>query len=199
MKKTNQRPQYKSEKWNELSIHFGFFNVKSRSYSLNAFNQILKINPKSILDIGCCTADYIMEWRKAGYKGKYFGFDVTPNFINESRKRLPNEKFAISNLYNHESDEKHDLVICQNVLMHLPEIEKAIKKIFSFSNNYVFLSFYGTKGETKNTHTKDFINFHYNINDVLRYVPKDFCLVEDFFFENGYETISIIQMILRKV
>jgi ubiquinone/menaquinone biosynthesis C-methylase UbiE len=194
-----ETPEYKPEKWNEKSALFGFSNINTYDFSNNAFNQVLRTNPKSILDIGCCTGDYIMAWREAGYKGEYLGLDVTPNFIESSRKRLPNEKFEVANLYEYKSDKKYDMVVCQNVLMHLPDVKSAMEKIFSFTDNYVFLSFYGTKGETKNTHDKDFLNYHYNISDITKHIPNGFSLVRDCFFDNGYQSIAITQLLIKKI
>jgi predicted TPR repeat methyltransferase len=193
-----QAPEYKPEKWNEKSAQFGFSNVQAHDFSRNAFNTVLDLNPKSILDIGCCTGDYILAWRKSGYKGKYLGIDVTSNFVTEAKTRVSADEFLVANLYDYKSKKKYDLVVCQNVLMHLPEIEKAIKNICSLSNDYVFLSFYGTEGETTTTHDENFLNFHYNVEDVLEHVPDEFEVVENNLFKNGYHTISIIQLLLKR-
>jgi ubiquinone/menaquinone biosynthesis C-methylase UbiE len=193
-----ETPEYKPEKWNEKSSVFGFSNVNNYDFTNNAFNQILRTNPKSILDIGCCTGDYIMAWREAGYEGEYLGLDITPNFIESSKKRLPNEKFEVANLYEYTSDKKYDIVVCQNVLMHLPDVKTAIEKIFSFTDKYVFLSFYGTKGETSESHNEDFINYHYNISDITKHIPKGFALIRDCYFDNGYNSINIIQLLVKK-
>jgi ubiquinone/menaquinone biosynthesis C-methylase UbiE len=160
--------------------------------------MILRCNPKSILDIGCCTGDYIKAWREGGYHGEYLGIDVTPNFIQSCKERLPNEKFEVANLYEFNIDKKFDLVVCQNVLMHLPDVKLAMEKIFSFSDNYVFLSFYGTKGETSESHNEDFINYHYNISDITKHIPKGFALIRDCYFDNGYNSINIIQLLVKK-
>lgn len=194
----NKAPEYKPEKWNEKSALFGFSKIQNYDFTHTAYDTILRLNPKSILDIGCCTGDYILAWREAGYKGEYLGIDITPNFIEASKNRLPNEKFEVANIYEYKSDKKYDIVVCQNVLMHLPDVKSAMDKIFSLSDNYVFLSFYGTKGETTETHNEDFINYHYNISDITKHIPNGFSLIRDSYFDNGYNSIDIIQLLIQK-
>jgi len=189
--------KYQAENWEKHHKNFGFSKLE-KLYCQNSITIIKQINPKSILDIGCCTGDYIFQLRKDGIESKYLGIDITPSFIDICQKRMPKERFKIGNIFDLKFKTKFDYVLCQNILMHLDNLVLAIENIVSVSSKYIFLSFYGTKEKTMSFHTQEFLNFVFNKNDIVKLFPNNFFIENEWYFENEYPGISIVQLLLRK-
>lgn len=168
--------EYDPKAWQRLGTAWdnNFTDCGLRPRILQPIEWMLKADPSSILDVGCCTGYFIRKLRDEGYQGKYLGVDITPNLINKARQLSPKEDFDIMDAQELElEDDTFDLVLCAGVLMHLPELEQPMSELFRVAKRYVLISCYGTRAKTHQTrHSGEFLNFVYRKEDIEAHVPK---------------------------
>jgi ubiquinone/menaquinone biosynthesis C-methylase UbiE len=155
-----------------------------------------------ILDVGCHTGHYIQALRERGYKGSYFGVDITPEFIWRARTLLPNEYFGVGDCRVMPFlSGSFNMVMCVGVLMHLPEIQTTMKKIFRVADKYVLISTYGSKRHTYEDHQGGFLNTYYAKSDILAEQPIDWDLVKykEFKRTDIQKNNWIFQFLFRRV
>jgi len=89
-----------------------------------------------VLDIGCGTGAISKDIaRCVGNSGHVIGIDNTETFINsgrESYKHVPNLELIHADLFEFESTDKFDLIVCARVLQWLKNPVEAIRRMLSF-------------------------------------------------------------------
>lgn len=96
-------------------------------------NEVLKTNPKTVLEVGIgnkTVSDYL----------KKIGLKVTTVDIDERLK--PDYVCSVTELSKHFEDNSFDTVLCAEVLEHLPfkYFEKALKELQKVSKKYVIIT-----------------------------------------------------------
>lgn len=97
------------------------FDWGSRESQLKRFRVLAKVddlNGKSVLDVGCGTADLYLYLRKAGVKCDYHGCDLVPEFIEEARRKTPG-RFYQGDFLKTDFDRQFDYVLCSGTLNYL--------------------------------------------------------------------------------
>lgn len=74
----------------------------------------LKLDGKSILDIGCGFGDIIPHIQAKAKKFRYLGIDIVPEFIKVAQNRYPNCQFQQGDYTKIISP--HDIILCSGVL-----------------------------------------------------------------------------------
>lgn len=103
-----------------------------------------------LIDIGCGGGHYLKSIAKrATIPFNYKGVDATPYFIeqgknawrdNQGYENLKSASFQVGDIFNIPvADETGDLVICNNVLLHLPSVAKPISELIRISKKYVLI------------------------------------------------------------
>ena len=75
---------------------------------------------ESVLDVGCGQGSLLAEFKLEFPSIKPNGVDVSSSAIELARRRVPDGDFADSGHYSTSLDEKCDLVVCSEVLEHIP-------------------------------------------------------------------------------
>lgn len=103
-----------------------------------AQNIILKLSPKTVLDVGCGIGFLVKKLRKSGVKA--FGFDVSEYGINQVPSEIQPYCWVGSATENFSGD--YDLITCIEVVEHMPFAEsvKAIENICSKTDVVLFSS-----------------------------------------------------------
>ncbi|NCJ07073.1 methyltransferase domain-containing protein [Synechococcales cyanobacterium C] len=97
-----------------------------------------------ILDVGCGSGHYLRSLRSA-LKINFFytGVDATSNYINLGKRAFVNDAgvdFCLGDIYNLPFDENSfDIVMCNNVLLHLPSIQKPLNELIRVSKKTVLI------------------------------------------------------------
>lgn len=110
----------------------------------------------TILDVGCGAGHYLRSLvNSLPHPFGYYGVDATPGYIALARKawadfsdkKLMSAQFQVSNIYDIKLDAAYaDIVMCNNVLLHLPSIEQPLKELVRVAKKYVVLrTFVGTQ------------------------------------------------------
>lgn len=75
------------------------------------------INPASVIDIGCGTGCWLLEFKKNGVK-QVLGIDA---FVEDDQRHIEADEYVAMNLLQFEGIPGHfDLAVCLEVLEHLP-------------------------------------------------------------------------------
>jgi len=85
---------------------------------------------RSILEVGCGLCDNIKQYPIEDKT--IIDLWYAPKFENVT--------CIHGNILNYNFDRQFDIVICLQVLEHIPDIENAIKKIFDLAKQYVIIS-----------------------------------------------------------
>lgn len=100
----------------------------------------------SICDVGCGAGHYLRSLdRVLEAPPLYTGVDATSQYVELGRKAFsnrPNTEFLQSDIFDIElPDGAHEIVMCNNVLLHLPSILQPLNELVRISKKYVFVRF----------------------------------------------------------
>lgn len=97
-----------------------------------------------VLDVGCGGGHYLRSLKNTiQVPFSYTGVDITPEYIELANKAWANEAdthFAIGDIYDLDYDDNEfDIVMCSNMLYHLPSIEKPVSELLRVCNKVLAL------------------------------------------------------------
>jgi ubiquinone/menaquinone biosynthesis C-methylase UbiE len=101
-------------------------------------------NGDALLDVGCGAGHYLRSLRREiGDKFHYTGSDATRNYIDLACAAFKDDakaKFMVSDIFNLDvPDNSFDIVMCNNLLLHLPSIKKPISELIRVAKRKVFI------------------------------------------------------------
>ena len=91
----------------------------------------------SVLDIGCGIG-HLLHFVKSNVE--YVGADTSPEMLRVARGAYPNNVFCVGDVYDLSSFKVFDTVLCQSVLIHLPEIETPIREMWDHTHKAMVFS-----------------------------------------------------------
>ena len=95
----------------------------------------LKLQPADILDVGCGSGHLLMEAKKLFPAARLQGVDFSPEANRLARQISPGLSFDILSIFELEKlGRQFDLVLCTEVLEHLEEADRAMKKLLAISH-----------------------------------------------------------------
>lgn len=111
----------------------------------NFYNTLLseaeRLNPESILDVGCGEGFTLERLQKEKIGKKLVGVDFLERAIQIGKKERPDLDLKVGNLYEIPcKDNSFDLVICSEVLEHIKDPEKGLSELVRVSKKYCLLS-----------------------------------------------------------
>lgn len=141
-------------------------------YDKEIKNPYLKIiddhleNNTNILDVGC-GAGYILNLFASRYQSQFTAVDFS-DAINYSiefsqKHNIKNINYKKIDFLNINLSCQYDIVICQGVLHHIPDIDNAIQNLKSITKKKLILSVYHPTGKL----LKKYVNINYK-NEMLR-------------------------------
>ena len=143
----------------------------------NPFLKLINDNipaSSSVLDIGCGSG-YIVNLMAINNPSCHFtcvDFSDAIQYATSFSKQhqIKNTVYKKSDFLTYQSDQQHDVIICQGVLHHIPKFEQAIAKIKSLcaDNGTIILGLYHPAGKI----LKKFLTLNY-ITDVLKQDQED--------------------------
>ncbi|MBI2108814.1 MAG: class I SAM-dependent methyltransferase [Parcubacteria group bacterium] len=99
----------------------------------------------SMLDVGCGAGHYLNSYDRQlkGKKYTYVGIDASKRYVDIAKKvyaERGNVSFRVGSIYKLPFKNKSfDIVVCNNVLLHLPEIKQAIKELNRVAKKVVII------------------------------------------------------------
>lgn len=102
-----------------------------------------KVNPTKIYEIGCGEGYWVLHWNKLGFTA--YGCDVSHQVIeiaqaNARAYQLPSQLFNVRDLYDCDRTISADLIVCCEVLEHLADPKKALRRLQDIVTRYLILS-----------------------------------------------------------
>jgi ubiquinone/menaquinone biosynthesis C-methylase UbiE len=97
-----------------------------------------------LLDVGCGAGHYLRSLRRElGSNFHYTGCDATAPYVDLARSAFShdlNARFSVGDIFNLEfKDAAFDVVMCNNLLLHLPSVMKPIEELTRVARRAVFV------------------------------------------------------------
>jgi len=92
---------------------------------------------ESVLDVGCGIG-HLLPWIGGSYS--YLGLDNSKEMLHLAKELQPNGDFRMGDVYDLSPFGKFDSVVCQSLLIHLPEISKPIKNMWEHTVRVLIFS-----------------------------------------------------------
>ncbi|MEW6517397.1 MAG: methyltransferase domain-containing protein [candidate division FCPU426 bacterium] len=94
----------------------------------------------SLLDVGCGQPYLLEEWRRRGKR--VAGCDVSPQVIEENRRRLPDAQFAVVDINRaaFPGRQRFDLVVASEVLEHLDDWRAGLENCCAMSQRFIVVT-----------------------------------------------------------
>ena len=103
--------------------------------------EVKKINPESILDVGCGEGFTLRKIKDLGIGKKLEGIEYLDRAIQLGKEQNPDIHIKQGSIYKLPyKDNSFDLVICTEVLEHLEEPEKALQELIRVSRKNLLLT-----------------------------------------------------------
>lgn len=115
-------------KWNEF-VRYYPASIHRRKFVLKEIKKIQ--NWKSVADFGCGNAILIYTIFKETYlpERKYVGIDVSSEQIKVNQKSIESIDFQNIDFSEKTTEDKFDIIVCSEVLEHIPNYKAAINNI----------------------------------------------------------------------
>ncbi len=105
------------------------------------FTEIKKLQPESILDVGCGEGFTLQKLKDKGIGKKLEGIEYLARAIEIGNQIHPGLKLKQGDIYNLPyKDNEFDLVLCTEVLEHLEDPESALKELKRVAQRYCVIS-----------------------------------------------------------
>ena len=135
---------------------------------------------ETVLDVGCGQGSFLAELRTKFPRIRPAGMDLSAKAIDLARSRVPGGKFHVHDLTQQPLNGRFDLVICSDVLEHIPDDVAAIRNLARMTGKYLIVSV--PQGIMR--------RFEVQMGHVRNYALGELaCKLE----ENGFRTVRIIE------
>jgi 2-polyprenyl-3-methyl-5-hydroxy-6-metoxy-1,4-benzoquinol methylase len=139
-KKIQWNIKYFQGKWNFMEYE------DVRYQTIQEMISKSNLSNASILDLGCGFGT-LCKHLKNDYK-RYLGVDLSSNVINKAKKRkYPNSEFISKNIQEYIPNEKHDVIIFNEVIYYL---DNPVNELIRYANylskeGFIIISIYGIR------------------------------------------------------
>ena len=118
--------------------------VKVTPESRQAVSRIIQeLGIKSILDVGCGTAQDYEQYLSDNLKVEYHGIDLTRPFVKAVNGRYPFLDIRLGSANQIPNyDNTFEAVSCRHLLEHLGKVELAISEMARVSSKYVIITWF---------------------------------------------------------
>lgn len=103
-------------------------------------NTIRPLSFSSVLDVGCGQGAFLSTLRAEFPHIKPNGVDLSTVAVELARKRIPDGRFWILDTVKKRLNEKFDLVVCSEVIEHIPDDSLALRSLAAMTGKYLVLS-----------------------------------------------------------
>jgi SAM-dependent methyltransferase len=163
-------------KWDDMK-RYGPFSRHIRRI-LKDIIRPLKI--ESVLDIGCGQGSLLQELCVEFSSIKPHGVDISKSAVELAIQRVPDGRFWVSDITQQPLSEKYDLVVCSEVLEHIPDDITTIRNLRQMTGRYLLIS--APQGRMR--------RFERYVGHVRNYAPGE--LVQRL-EQNGFRVVSTIE------
>jgi ubiquinone/menaquinone biosynthesis C-methylase UbiE len=101
---------------------------------------IVSLEFDSVLDVGCGQGSFLKELVTEFPKISPCGIDVSSAAVELASARVPQGKFWVLDIERERLEKTFDLVVCSEVLEHIPEDLSALKNLAHMTGKYIVIS-----------------------------------------------------------
>jgi 2-polyprenyl-3-methyl-5-hydroxy-6-metoxy-1,4-benzoquinol methylase len=95
---------------------------------------------ESILDVGCGQGTLLSELCVEFPHIKPYGIDISSSGIKLTKQRVPNGQFWVLDASQEYLEQKFDLLVCSEVLEHIPDDMAVLRNMARMTNKYLIIS-----------------------------------------------------------
>lgn len=137
----DKNPEYGDTFYNRAT---GCLPEMESSKSIAQYIKKIIRNEDKILDVGCGAGHYLVSLNRVlKVDFSYYGVDSTKYYIERAKKAFLGRKetvFKVADIYNLKlKDNFADIVMCNNVLLHLPSLEQPLQELWRVTKKYLII------------------------------------------------------------
>lgn len=133
---TDQYNEAWDVKWDDMKK----YGPMSRHTRRNIKKLIRPLDFKSVLDVGCGQGSFLSELYAEFPHIATFGTDISTSAINLARRKVPQGEFWVLDATKEHLDRKFDVIVCSEVLEHIPDDLAALRHIAQMTGKYLVIS-----------------------------------------------------------
>lgn len=133
--------EFYNNQWQSLD-DFIRYNPGARHRRRIIFNILSKINYNNAIDIGCGPGELLI-WLKKHHPDKALsGADISNAVLEKNKQNMPDIDFHELNIEEQSLNNTFDLVVCSEVIEHLPKQPEAIRNLINMvkPNGHLLIS-----------------------------------------------------------
>jgi len=163
-------------KWDDMKRYGPF----SRHLRRIIKKMIRPLDFKSVLDVGCGQGSFLKELETEFPNIRAYGIDISRTAIELARKRMPNGKFYVVDITERFLDDSCDLVVCSEVLEHIPDDLLALQNLKKMTGKYLLVS--TPQGKMR--------EFEKQVGHVRNYAPGELVKKIE---SSGFKILSVVE------
>lgn len=101
---------------------------------------ISKIEPGSLLDVGCGNGEFLVELNQLMPSIKLTGVDISKNVIEANRARFKNMTFNEVDINSDKLNTHFDMVVCMEVLEHCSDYQSTIGRLAGMAEKWLLIT-----------------------------------------------------------
>src|SRR5262249_4651850 len=133
---TTEYDQGWDTKWDDMKK----YGPMSRHVRRNIKHLIRPLSFESVLDVGCGQGSFLSELCSEFPRIKPHGTDISSSALDLAQKKVKNGRFWVLDATKEYLDEKFDVIVCSEVLEHIPEDVAALENICRMTGKYLVIS-----------------------------------------------------------
>jgi ubiquinone/menaquinone biosynthesis C-methylase UbiE len=163
-------------KWDDMKMYGPF----SRHLRRIIKKMIRPLDFKSVLDVGCGQGSFLKELQTEFPNIRTHGIDISRTAVELARKRMPNGQFYVVDITETFLDDICDLVVCSEVLEHIPDDLVALQNLKKMTGKYLLVS--TPQGKMR--------EFEKQVGHVRNYAPGELVKKIE---SSGFKILSVVE------
>jgi SAM-dependent methyltransferase len=135
----------------------------------------------SVLDVGCGQGSFLQELLTEFPTTRPGGIDVSSEAVELARAKVPKGQFWVLDIEKEGLEESFDLVVCSEVLEHIPDDVSALKNLYRMTKKYLLVS--TVQGRMRRFEAKE-------VGHVRNYAPGELVRKTE---EAGFKVSRVLQ------
>lgn len=118
-------------------------NLIMKRFQSDLDDLVRLASPRDIHEVGCGEGFWTLRWLDAGYEARGSDFSsiaITLAQSNSISRGFPSQIFKSSSIYDLDTHDSADLIVCCEVLEHLEDPDLALKKLKEITRKYLIVS-----------------------------------------------------------
>ncbi|MCS6883456.1 MAG: class I SAM-dependent methyltransferase [Oscillochloridaceae bacterium] len=122
--------------WDEMKR----YGPMSRHIRRNILSLVRPLQFDTVLDVGCGQGSLLAEMRREFPRARLYGADFSTSAIRMARWQVPGGTYLVFDLERGNLNHQFDLVICSEVLEHIPDDRAALRHLAAMTGKYLVIS-----------------------------------------------------------